>query len=139
MPQALIVLALIFGLLLLTRMAGAWRAALAPRWPAIALTGLAAFLGFRGSIRTALVLGALAVVAWYVGPKLLARRAPAATADPRDIEASRILGVGDSADEAEIRQAYRDKMAQAHPDRGGSHERAARLTAARDRLLRKRG
>lgn len=138
MLPALVVLALIFGLLLLTRMAGAWRAALAPRWPAIALAGVAAVLGFRGSIRTALILGALAVIAWYVGPKLLARRTPVLAEDPRDIEARRVLGVGADAGEAEIRQAYRDKMARAHPDRGGSHDRAARLTAARDRLLRRR-
>jgi hypothetical protein len=28
-------------------------------------------------------------------------------------------------------------MASAHPDRGGAHAQAARLTAARDRLLRR--
>ncbi|MEQ1617228.1 MAG: DnaJ domain-containing protein [Terricaulis sp.] len=138
MLPALVVLTLIFGLLFLTRVAGAWRAALAPRWPAIVLAGLAAFLGLRGAIRTAVVLAALAVVAWYLAPKLLTRRAPVAASDPRDIEARQILGVGANAGEAEIRQAYRDKMTHAHPDRGGSHERAARLTAARDRLLRKR-
>ena len=55
--------------------------------------------------------------------------------DARDIEARRILGVGPNAAVDEIRAAYRAKMAQAHPDRGGNHADAARLTEARDRLL----
>jgi curved DNA-binding protein CbpA len=57
---------------------------------------------------------------------------------PEDLAARRVLGVAPNATPAEIRQAYRTKMAQAHPDRGGSHNEAARLTAARDRLLRKK-
>jgi DnaJ-domain-containing protein 1 len=58
--------------------------------------------------------------------------------DPAEAEARAILGVGPDADEAEIRQAYRARMARAHPDRGGGHAAAARLTAARDRLLKKK-
>ena len=59
-------------------------------------------------------------------------------APPGEAEARAILGVGPAATEAEIRQAYREKMARAHPDRGGRHADAARLTAARDFLLKKR-
>lgn len=84
-----------------------------------------------------MALGALAVLSWFVAPLL--RPAPAAmptAADPADIEARRILGVGLGATGAEIRSAYRAKIAAAHPDRGGAHDDAARLTAARDRLLR---
>ena len=49
-----------------------------------------------------------------------------------------ILGLPRDATPDEIRAAYRMKMASAHPDRGGSHNEAARLTAARDRLLKKK-
>jgi DnaJ-domain-containing protein 1 len=68
------------------------------------------------------------------------RRAEARTAARRcaDIEARQVLGVGANASESDIRSAYRTKMAPAHPDRGGAHNEAARLTAARDRLLKKR-
>lgn len=66
------------------------------------------------------------------------RAAPKNAVDPADAEARTTLGVGAQATEAEIRAAYRTKMAQAHPDRGGRHSDAARLTAARDRLLKKR-
>jgi curved DNA-binding protein CbpA len=57
----------------------------------------------------------------------------------QDAEARAVLGVGSTATAAEIRAAYRSKMAHAHPDRGGAHADAARLTAARDRLLKKLG
>lgn len=137
MASALIFIVCIFGLLFLLRLAGIWRSALAPHWPALALGGVAAFLVFRGSFSSALLFASLAVLAWRVAPIFLMRVKPAA-ADPGDAEARRILGIGASASEAEIRAAYREKMARAHPDRGGSHDRAARLTAARDRLLRKR-
>jgi len=49
-----------------------------------------------------------------------------------------LLGVRQGASESEIRSAFRSRIAQAHPDRGGKHADAARLVAARDRLLRKR-
>lgn len=80
-------------------------------------------------------------VAWEYWPRLAARRAQTAnssTTDPADTEARAILGVGEHATASEIRAAYRARMAQAHPDRGGSHNEAARLAAARDRLLGKK-
>ncbi|MBS0384179.1 MAG: J domain-containing protein [Proteobacteria bacterium] len=85
----------------------------------------------------ALMLAALAVVAWLVSPLLSAPRA-AAQPSPGDAHARAVLGVGLAATPDEIRAAYRRKMADAHPDLGGSHDAAARLTAARDTLL-KRG
>lgn len=48
------------------------------------------------------------------------------------------LGVGPAASKREIERAYRTQMKRAHPDHGGSVERAAALNAARDLLLRKR-
>jgi curved DNA-binding protein CbpA len=56
--------------------------------------------------------------------------------DPADARARAVLGVGASANEGEIRRAYRAKMAKAHPDQGGSEAEAALISAARDRLLR---
>jgi predicted lipid-binding transport protein (Tim44 family) len=56
-------------------------------------------------------------------------------AAPSDSEARAILGVGPSADEAEIQAAYSRLMRMAHPDMGGTSGLAAQLNAARDQLL----
>ncbi len=50
-------------------------------------------------------------------------------------EACEILGLGDNPSRAEIEAAYKRLMLKLHPDHGGSDWLAARLTAARDRLL----
>lgn len=137
LPVALILLACLFGLLLLGRIGGSRRSALLPRWPALALATAAIFMLARGAVEPALALGCLAGLAWVAMPFLRPTPAVAPTApDPADIEARRILGVGLGATGADIRSAYRAKIAAAHPDRGGAHDEAARLTAARDRLLR---
>ena len=93
----------------------------------------------QGDIKRNPIFGAVAAVAWFVTPLL--REQPAQTVrpdDPADADARSLLGVSRTATEAEIRAAYRAKMARAHPDRGGSNAEAARLTAARDRLLKRR-
>lgn len=80
-----------------------------------------------------------ATAAWMLYPEWTrSRRAGPGADDAGDAEARALLGLGRDAGEAEIRRAYRAKMTRAHPDRGGSHAAAAKLTAARDRLLRKR-
>ena len=62
------------------------------------------------------------------------RAVPAA--DPTDAAAARrLLGVDRAADASTIRAAHRRLMAEAHPDRGGSSEKARALNAARDLLL----
>lgn len=50
-------------------------------------------------------------------------------------QACATLGVGVGASRAEIERAYRTRMKTAHPDHGGSVERAAALNQARDLLL----
>lgn len=54
-----------------------------------------------------------------------------------EAEARSILGVAPGADAAAVNAAWRRLMARAHPDQGGTEGLAARLNAARDRLLRK--
>lgn len=48
-----------------------------------------------------------------------------------------LLGLKKGASPEAIKQAYREKMRQVHPDRGGSVEEASRLNQARDYLLKK--
>lgn len=65
------------------------------------------------------------------------REAPRAWSAPlsEEARARAVLGVGASASKREIERAYRSQMKRAHPDHGGSVERAAALNAARDVLL----
>lgn len=137
---ALVALALIFGVLFVGRVGAARRRELMRQWPTVLFAGAALLMLARGSVRAALLFGALATVAWFVTPLFRQRATPQSVRadDPADAEARAILGIGPTATESEIRSAYRAKMAQAHPDRGGGHVEAARLTAARDRLLKRR-
>ena len=123
-------------MLTLARVGMARRARILRQWPSLALAGIAAVLLARGAVEPAAIAAGLAAVLWIVGPLLFA---PAPKPPPpSDGDARAALGVGPAASKEEIRQAYRRKMARAHPDHGGGHEEAARLTAARDLLL-KRG
>jgi hypothetical protein len=54
-----------------------------------------------------------------------------------DVEARSILGVPVGAEPEEIQAAWRRLMGRAHPDQGGTEGLAAKLNAARDRLLKK--
>ena len=54
-----------------------------------------------------------------------------------DAEARSLLGVPLDATVQDITAAWRRLMARAHPDQGGTEGLAAKLNAARDRLLRK--
>jgi DnaJ family protein C protein 19 len=141
MLPALLAIAALFALLFAARLGGARRQELVHRWPAFLLAGAALFAFARGGWSAGIVLALAAGLAWELWPRIAASRAAragATVADPADAEARVILGVGENATAEEIRAAYRTKMARAHPDRGGSHAEAARLTAARDRLLRTR-
>ncbi len=142
MVPVLLVVTLIFGVLFLTRLGGVYRAELARRWPTVLLAGAAFLCLLRGLIGPAITLASLAALSWVLWPQIERWRAPAPQSPPQDapedFAARRLLGVGPNATADEIRGAYRSKMAQAHPDRGGTHNEAARLTAARDRLLKKK-
>lgn len=52
-------------------------------------------------------------------------------------ESRSILGVGPQANATEINDAWRRLMGRAHPDQGGTEGLAARVNAARDRLLKR--
>ncbi|MEG1453668.1 molecular chaperone DnaJ [Brevundimonas sp.] len=62
---------------------------------------------------------------------------PAAPVGPlmSKTEARAILGVPENASRADIQAAWKRLMARTHPDQGGSEGLAARVNAARDRLL----
>ena len=68
------------------------------------------------------------------------RPAPPRAARPEalsEAEARAILGVSSTATKAEINEAWRRLMGRAHPDQGGTEGLAARVNAARDRLLKR--
>lgn len=124
-----------FVLLTLVRIGATERVMLRRKWPSLGLWLVAAFLAWRGLWAPALVVAGAGWLAWVWPP----RRAVLEMSDETaDAEARRVLGVDVGASASDIRAAYRDKMRTAHPDQGGSHAQAAKLAAARDRLLRKR-
>ena len=53
----------------------------------------------------------------------------------KEAVARSLLGVNRNATRAEIGDAHRRKLAQVHPDRGGTNEAVHAATAARDLLL----
>ena len=61
-----------------------------------------------------------------------------ATAQPTGIspdEAYRRLGLAPGADEREVKRAYRQKVKEVHPDRGGDEEEFKRVTEAYETLV----
>ncbi len=59
---------------------------------------------------------------------------PSGASGPTRAEARDVLGVTVSADGDEVRRAYREKVKDVHPDRGGDPDEFKRVTAAYDRL-----
>ncbi len=141
MLPILLIVATVFVALFVLRLGGSYRARLVERWPAVVFALAALLTLSRGAVWPGIGFGVLAAAAWLVWPafnRRLQKYDSAAAEDPRDAQARAVLGVSATASESDIRRAYRAKMASAHPDRGGSNAEAARLTAARDRLLKKR-
>ncbi|RYF92948.1 MAG: molecular chaperone DnaJ [Caulobacteraceae bacterium] len=110
-----------------------WRVATA------VLGALAVVGGVAAAMRGSLLLGG-GLVLVGLGLAFGARTRRPARPDlpaPGDSEARAILGVTETADEAEIQAAYSRLIRMAHPDKGGTAGLAAQLNAARDRLLRR--
>ncbi|NBB61406.1 molecular chaperone DnaJ [Pseudomonas sp. ODNR1LW] len=100
---------------------------------AAALLGGAALAAARGGWLWAGVMAAAGLyLAFSSRARPQIRSEPISAADARAV-----LGVGPTASEAEIRTAWKKAMARVHPDQGGTEGLAARVNAARDRLLQK--
>lgn len=101
---------------------------LLPNLRRLAGTGAAALIAFRmletGRPLLAIVAGGTAWVWW----RLNAPPTP-------EQRALKLLGLSPGADSGTIYAAWRTRMAEAHPDAGGSNEAAQAVTAARDLLL----
>lgn len=136
---ALLIVTLVFALLLVARVGAARRTLVLRHWAALALGAVAVLMAARGAWQPALVFALGAFGAWWLRqPRTRANTSQPRPDDAQDAAARALLGVGPQASASEIRAAFRAKMASAHPDKGGSHDRAARLVAARDRLLKER-
>ena len=135
MVPVLIIVALVFGALFALRLTLAQRRQIARyAWP-LAVTALCLLLVLRGGTWGAVIGAGVAGLVW-----LTALQPPAvrpAGAGMSAAEAAAVLGVSETASAAEIKAAFRAKMREAHPDKGGTNERAARLIAARNTLLRR--
>jgi uncharacterized membrane protein len=103
----------------------------------VVVTLLAAACAFAVALRGLWIVSLILIaVALYFGSVRRPVRQDPADPMPAD-EACAILGVSRAASRSEVESAYRRLMLRAHPDRGGTVGLAARLNAARDRLLKK--
>jgi hypothetical protein len=128
------------GLALVLAAALAWwlhqRGELVPNLVRLGGTGAAALIAIRmletGRPLVALIMGAAGYFWWKTQrPKPVAGDEAAARA---------LLGLAPGANADAIQAAWRSRIAQAHPDAGGSDAAARAVTAARDLLLaRKKG
>lgn len=110
---------------------GEWRIA-ATVLGAVMLAG-GVLAGSRGAW---LLAGGLGVGGlWLIGASRIRPASPSEMMS--EAEARSLLGVGSSATREDVQAAWRRLMARAHPDQGGTEGLAARLNAARDRLLRR--
>ena len=97
------------------------------------LAGAALLLGLRFASTGKLALGLPLITGAALWGVYRARRAKTPTM-PLD-DARKLLGVGEGASLAEIREAHRRLIAKVHPDTGGSAELANRVNVARDTLV----
>ena len=69
----------------------------------------------------------------------LTREGAASMAYDEDLDPFKILGVEKTATKDDIKRAFRAKAAEAHPDRGGSHEQMIKVNAAYEAIKQFRG
>jgi len=111
---------------------GQWRVA-ATLFSAVLLGG-GVLLAFRGAWLPAAGLSGAGL--WLTLASRL-RRAPPRAEAMTEREARSILGVSADASPETVQAAWRRVMGRAHPDQGGTEGLAARVNAARDRLLKR--
>lgn len=112
-----------------------------PEWKIVAgsMAGIALIAGGLLAVTGRMVPGAVLAGLGLVLAVTARRGAlPAPTLDKTELaEAREILGVAANATREEIQAAYGRLIRAVHPDVGGTSGLAARLNAARDRLLKK--
>ena len=99
-----------------------------------AIAGVLFLLGLRLLTTGKLLLGSALMagaIVWGAHRRRQLSRAPTMSV----AEARSLLGVGEQATLAEIREAHRRLITRVHPDAGGSEELATRVNAARDTLV----
>ncbi|MBB5745406.1 J domain-containing protein [Brevundimonas variabilis] len=109
---------------------GQWR--IAATLLATALLGGGALALSRGAYIPG---GGMIAVGLYLVVASRIRSLPVRREAVDEAEARSILGVGPDATPEAINAAWRRLIGRAHPDQGGTEGLAARLNAARDRLL----
>ncbi|MFA4893120.1 molecular chaperone DnaJ [Brevundimonas sp.] len=115
------------------RRRGQWRVA-ATLFSAVMLAG-GVLLAVRGAWLPAA--GLIGAGLWLTVASRQRSVAPRPTEALSDAEARSILGVPAGATPEAVNAAWRRLMGRAHPDQGGTEGLAARLNAARDRLLKR--
>lgn len=112
---------------------GQWRVA-TTLFSAVMLGG-GVLLAFRGAWLPAV--GLIGAGLWLTVASRQRAVAPRRTEALSDSDARSILGVPADATPEVVNAAWRRLMGRAHPDQGGTEGLAARLNAARDRLLKR--
>jgi len=108
----------------------------------VGAAGAAVLVGLKGQWVISLALVALSLflsrqtrLPFRRRPNFVPRTPPPPTTGMSASEARGILGVSPGATRSEIESAFRRLMLRAHPDHGGSAGLAAKINAARARLL----
>jgi hypothetical protein len=126
------------GLALVLAAALAWwlhqRGELLPNLKRFGGSALAGIIAVRlltsGKPLMGIIAAVIAIIWWQVQVRRQANVLPEA-----ELAALEVLGLGPGAGIGDIQAAFRARMAEAHPDAGGSDEAARSVTAARDLLL----
>jgi hypothetical protein len=126
------------GLALVLAAALAWwlhqRGELLPNLKRFGGSALAGIIAVRlltsGKPLMGIIAAVIAIIWWQVQVRRQANVLPEA-----ELAALSVLGLGPGAGIGDIQAAFRARMAEAHPDAGGSDEAARSVTAARDLLL----